>query len=83
MAISLVKSNILAATPIQSSTAPRTKAGLKQAPSSTDTVKISAAAKSLQSKTAAPAQVVQAAAAGDLQAKAQLAKPAASSSVKK
>jgi hypothetical protein len=83
MAISLVKSNILAATPIQSSTAPRTKPGLKQAAPATDTVKISATAKSLQAKTAAPAQVVQAAAGGDLQAKAQLAKPTTAATGKK
>jgi hypothetical protein len=83
MAISPVKSNILVATPLRSSTAPRAKAGIKQAAIATDTVKISATAQSLQEKAVAPAQVVEAAASGDLQAKAQLAKPASAPSVKK
>ena len=52
-------------------------------PAATDTVKISTVAKALQEQTQAPAQTVKAAAPGDVQAKALLAKPAAAQTTTK
>jgi hypothetical protein len=70
-------SNVQAQTLIQ----PPAQARQKAQPAKTkalaaDTVRISTAAAALQNATEAAAQIVQAASAGDLQAKAQLAKPA-------
>jgi hypothetical protein len=82
MAVSAISSNILAQ-PQQPSVAGKPAVAAKPQTSTSDTVKISATAKALQEKTAAPAHTVRAAATGDLQAKAQLAKPTAGSTVEK
>lgn len=75
MAIPKISSNIVAPSTFQVRTPSKPKR-IAQPAAAADTVKISSAAKVLQKTTAAPAEVVQAAAGGDLQAKAQLAKPA-------
>lgn len=76
MAIPGINSNILAE-PLKP--VPVAKTAPKPKPSAKDTVKISAAAKELQQRTEAPAQVIEAASSGDIQAKAQLARPATAS----
>jgi hypothetical protein len=69
-------SNVQAQPPIQPPARARQKAQTaKTQARASDTVRISTAAVALQNATEAAAQIVQAASAGDLQAKAQLAKP--------
>ena len=80
MAIPQIGSNIVNPGTFQVATVVNSK---KAKAAATDTVKISDAAKSLQAKTAAPARVVQAASGGDLQAKAQLARPTTAATGKK
>ncbi len=83
MAISAIGSPHAQAQTPTPSAAPQPAPTPKIQPPAADTVKISSTAKALQAKTAAPPQIVQAAASGDLQAKAQLAKPAIAPAVKK
>jgi|HubBroStandDraft_4_1064222.scaffolds.fasta_scaffold374239_2 hypothetical protein len=84
MAISAITSpHAPAQTPTQPSAAPQPAPAPKLQALATDTVKISSTAKALQAKTVAPPQILQAAASGDLQAKAQLTKPAPTPSVRK
>ena len=81
MAIPAVNSTTLSPSPLENLATQKSKPAPKPA-ADTDTVKISAAAKSLQERTVASSEIVQEAAAGDVQAQAQLAKPTASVSVK-
>jgi hypothetical protein len=68
-----------AQTTVQPSPARQTRREPKAQPPAADTVQISSAARALQQRTEATAQTVQAAATGDVQAQAVLAKPAAHS----
>jgi hypothetical protein len=68
---------IHAQTTVQPSPARQARPEPKPQPPATDTVQISSAARALQQRTEAATQTVQAAATGDVQAKAVLAKPAA------
>ena len=78
MAVSPINpSSVQTHTPVQSAVPAQKAPAPKTQPVASDTVKISAAAKNLQEQTAAPAQIIQAAASGDVQAKAQLEKPTA------
>jgi len=84
MAISVSNATLLQApVAVQPAAARQPAPAPKPQPPATDTVQISAAAKALQEKTQAPAQTVKAAAPGDVQAKALLAKEAAAQTITK